>query len=538
VSQSSQRAVLWVAVRALTTIGAIAVLALHAGCAADDSTARRWRGPAATRPTTSIIISRPADATDLDPACLADAASREVAEQVYEGLVRREPGREGVVPHLAVAWDADPGGLTWRFRLRPGVTFHDGTPLDAAAVALAFERQRDPGHPAHRPCDGWSLRFAHVIAISAIGVDVVEFRLSEPHGAFVETLVASEALVPSPAALADGPDALRRTPVGTGPMRLERWQPGARLELARYPRYWDPARAASVRRLTFDVEPDPRQRLVALESGAADVAVALVPEDQAYVQLHPGLSLQAVDGDELAYLALNVASDALADVRARAAVVAALNRDGLVARALEGRAVVARAPLRAQAGVATTDTYQPARADALLRELADGPALARPLRLLVPRDPSVLLPDGELVGRAIAANLAAIGVAVEVLALPAAELRRAMADGEHDLALVSAVDDPGDPGALLTAAFASWLPNPSGVADPAVDALLTEPRLLGDPAARWERYLALEERMTELSVWVPLARPRVTYAARAELGALPATGRGAVDFVRLRLVAP
>jgi hypothetical protein len=44
--------------------------------------------------------------------------------------------------------------------------------------------------------------------------------------------------------------------------------------------------------------------------------------------------------------------------------------------------------------------------------------------------------------------------------------------------------------------------------------------------------------MTELSVWVPLARPRVTYAARAELGALPATGRGAVDFVRLRLVAP
>jgi peptide/nickel transport system substrate-binding protein len=86
----------------------------------------------------------------------------------------------------------------------------------------------------------------------------------------------------SPAAVARHGDDFTGQPVGTGPFVFERWDPGHRIVLRRNERFWGDRPA--IERLVFEVVPDPRQRLIALESGAVDMAMAILPEELQYVE--------------------------------------------------------------------------------------------------------------------------------------------------------------------------------------------------------------------------------------------------------------
>ena len=101
-------------------------------------------------------MARSSDAVSLDPARANDIESLEVAEQVYGRLVRFAPGRLEPEPDLATSWTVSSDGTVWTFELRPGVTFHDGTPFNADAVVFSFERQLQPDHMAHEPDFVWS----------------------------------------------------------------------------------------------------------------------------------------------------------------------------------------------------------------------------------------------------------------------------------------------------------------------------------------------------------------------------------------------
>ena len=125
--------------------GIVAVVALAVAC---HSPGDRLR-PAELAGTTpgavdTLIVGKPGDAIGLDPARVTDDESVEVCEQIFEHLVRYRPQSTDIEPSLAVAWEVDPHGTVWTFHLRPGVRFHDGTPMDADAVVFSLERQRDP----------------------------------------------------------------------------------------------------------------------------------------------------------------------------------------------------------------------------------------------------------------------------------------------------------------------------------------------------------------------------------------------------------
>ena len=77
---------------------------------------------------------------------VTDSESIEVGELLYEGLVRWKPGTTDIEPGLATTWSVSADGLRWTFHLRGHVAFHDGTPLDAAAVVFSFDRLLDPKH--------------------------------------------------------------------------------------------------------------------------------------------------------------------------------------------------------------------------------------------------------------------------------------------------------------------------------------------------------------------------------------------------------
>ena len=96
-----------------------------------------------------LVFAHPEDAAKLDPADVTDGESLLVTWHIYEGLTRYQAGKTEVEPALATEWSVSDDGLTWTFKLREGVKFHDGSAFDAAAVVWNFERWFEPENPHH-----------------------------------------------------------------------------------------------------------------------------------------------------------------------------------------------------------------------------------------------------------------------------------------------------------------------------------------------------------------------------------------------------
>jgi peptide/nickel transport system substrate-binding protein len=160
------------------------------------------------------------------------------------------------------------------------VRFHDGAPLDAAAVVNAFERQRDPTHRHHFDVQQyayWLDLFPFVERVEA-GTEpmTVVFRSAEPVPPFFLQLLATFAMgIPSPKALDELGADMNRHPVGTGPFRFVRWDPKAEIVLARNEEYWDGAPA--LKQVVFQPSENASVRTQMLLKGQADLIDNLDP---------------------------------------------------------------------------------------------------------------------------------------------------------------------------------------------------------------------------------------------------------------------
>jgi peptide/nickel transport system substrate-binding protein len=514
---------------ALTVALGLAVGACDGRGAASD------RHPADGRDPAMLIVGRPADSISLDPARVTDNESVEVVAQIYQGLVRHRPGSTELEPGLATDWEVSEGGTAWTFHLRRGVRFHDGTPVDAAAVAFSFRRILDPAHRFHQP-DSTGLGFEYaaslyqnILAVDALDPLTVRIRIRERYAPLEANLAVFAASIVSPTAVARYGKTFFRHPVGSGPFRFVSWQNGV-IVLERNADHWDGV--PSFRRLVFRTMPDGRQRLTALEAGAIDVAYSILPDELQSVALHPDLRLHRAAVSSVAYLALNTSHPPFDDVRVRQAANMAINKDPIVELAYQGLAQRADGPLPStqwghHAG-ATRYPYDPAAARALLdRAISDGGVdPSKRYRLFVPATPRPYLPSPEAVGRAIQANLAVVGLQTELVVQPFPAHLAAVQRGDHDLCLLGWVDDSGDPDNFLYTLLGSdnatlgAARNVAFLRDAELDGLLREAQFgVGQPA-REKLYLAAQDRIAALAPWVPLAHAHVAVAARAEIGGI------------------
>src|SRR3989440_1474644 len=101
----------------------------------------------AAPPKDAIVIGLVAEPVTMDPPQITDLNSARVTKRIFEGLVAQELGSYRLVPGLAQSWDISKDGLTYTFKLRPNVKFHDGTPFNAEAVKILFQRQRNDKGP-------------------------------------------------------------------------------------------------------------------------------------------------------------------------------------------------------------------------------------------------------------------------------------------------------------------------------------------------------------------------------------------------------
>ncbi|HEY0192759.1 MAG TPA: ABC transporter substrate-binding protein [Kofleriaceae bacterium] len=501
--------------------GCMATVVLAVACDAGNGILHRRRDPGA------LLVAQPSDVTSLDVARVFDSESIEVGENLFEGLARFQPGTSLVEPALATAWHVSDDGLRWRFDLRPGVVFHDGTALDAAAVVFSFERVIDARHPNYlgESARYWRLLLKEVTQVTAVDPGHVEIRVAHPYA----PLLGELAMFPivSPAAVRRLGDGFQQHPVGTGPFMFEAWHRGEQVVVVRFPHYW--GEAPKLERIVFRVVPDARQRLVDLQSGSVDLAAAILPDEESFVDLHPDLTLIHAPSYDVSYLAFNTMHPPFDDLRVRRALNYAINKNPIVQLAYQGRAVEADGPLPAsQWGYHAAKArypYDPARARQLLAEAVAAGVLdpARVYKLYAPTTARAYLSQPERVARYLQAELAQVGVRTELVLEPREQNFASVGAGEHDLALAGWISDTGDPDNIMYVllhsdnAVTGTAQNIAFYKNAVVDRLLREAQVAADEPTRIARYAAAQERVAEDAPWVPLAHSELVIAARAEL---------------------
>jgi len=523
---------------------ALAALVCAAGCRLGDE------GQPSGRDRANLIYARPADAQLLDPARITDNESVEVVDEIFDRLIHWAPDTGAVAPGLATTWELDRDGRVWTFHLRPDVLFHDGTPVDADAVVFSLERQRDPAHPFHRDdFISWQRGYRNILKVEAVDPMTVRITIDRPYAPFEANLAMFTAAIVSPTAVRRWGDEFSEHPVGSGAFAFERWDKGERIVLRRNATYW--GGAPTFERLIYEVVPDARQRLIALESGAIDVAAAILPDELQYIELHPQLVLHRAPSNNVVYLAMNTSRPPFDDVRVRRAINHAINKAPIVQMGYQGLAVPADGPLPpGQWGhhdAPITYGYDPVRARALLAEaVADG-TLKAPgspgsptYRLYAPSTPRPYLSDPGRVARALVANLGDVGLSVELVFQPYADHRASVQNGEHDLALFGWVGDNGDPDNFLYVLFdrdnaeVGQAGNIAFYRDETVHRLLVDAQEAPSRAAREQLYADVQDRLAADAPWVPLAHTQVVFAARRDLDHIVLTPTGHVVFSQVR----
>ncbi|HEY5948397.1 MAG TPA: ABC transporter substrate-binding protein [Kofleriaceae bacterium] len=458
----------------------------------------------------TLVVGVLTDASTLDPAAAIDTWSTQLVVPLYDTLVRYQTGTSDLEPGLARAWDVSADGLEWTFWLRPGVRFHDGTPVDADAVAFSFERQRED-HPYYRPeFTYWKRSLSAIRSIERVAPDTVRFHLDRPFSPFLAYLTGVQASIVSPTAVKLWGAEYGKHPVGTGPYAFVGWS--ERLTMRRNRDYW--SRAARTEHLVFTKIEDPQQRVVALQSGSIDIALELLPRERQLLELEPKIAMLTTYRNSIAFVAIN--NRRVSDRGVRRAIAFAINKRALVEHVFQGMAVPALGPVPMQVwgyhDPAIRYELDPEQAKRLLADAVQRGAWDphTVLRLCVSSTPRPYMPRPADAARTIQANLASVGIKTELVMQPFDANRKEMYAGTFDLAVMGWITENSDPDTFLQLLDSDNIRSerPLNVArfdNAAVHDLLAKARIAVQAADRSPLYAKAQDLIAEEAPWVPLA---------------------------------
>ncbi|MBL8702047.1 MAG: ABC transporter substrate-binding protein [Alphaproteobacteria bacterium] len=261
-----------------------------------------------------------------------------VATKIYESLLQWEGAGMTPVPGLAESWTRAEDGKTWTFKLRPGVTWHDGQPFTSEDVKFSIESIIRPYHSRGRAL------FGDVESIETPDATTVVFRMKAPVPYFLKAFQPTEApMMPrhrfagvdlAQAAAVRQAEVLTKSPVGTGPFRLKEWQRGSHIILERNPTYWREGRPY-LDQVILRVLPDGAARAIAMEKGEVDLAPqSALPEAEIQrLSKLPALEASMAGAEALGpnmWLELNLREAPLNDLRVRQAMSMALDRQRII----------------------------------------------------------------------------------------------------------------------------------------------------------------------------------------------------------------
>ncbi len=515
---------------------AVAVAVVAAGCSASDDGGGGSTG-AAEGGTLTYAIDTPLNT--LDPNLAGAAQEGRVLRQVVDSLVSLDT--DGVVqPWLAEEWEISDDGLQYVFTLRDGVTFSDDTPLNAEAVCFNFDRIADPanGSLGAMPMLG---PYAGCEATDDLTVTV---SLTEPFVPFLNYTSSTFLGIASPTAIESmGAADFAQAPVGSGPFVIESYTANDRVTMVRNDDYqWGPATAAHegpahLEKLVFQIIPDATVRLGSLRSGEVDM-IGVVPETEfAAVDADSTLDLLSEpQPGTTAQLFLNQSQPGLDDVDVRKAIRAAVDWETAVTSLYFGAYDYAwglLTPVTPGYSDSAEDAYafDPDLAIELLEgagwvEGSDGIREKDGERLslrFIESDPSIQKKQDY--ASFIKANLAAVGIEVDLAFQANAPLQADRQSGNYGLATLSYSN--ADPNVLANTLLSDNIPTPeqatfnlSHIQDPELDALLVQGREEADADARAAIYEQVQDIVIENAYTIGMYVPVYTIAGKTGISGL------------------
>jgi peptide/nickel transport system substrate-binding protein len=235
----------------------------------------------------TIRIGMDADNTTMDPHRSTAAVDRQVYNNVYGKLVDID-ARFGIVPQLAQSWEVRNGGLSYVFRLRRGVTFHDGSDFNAEIVRWNLDRMRDPALASPRRSE-----IAPVKDVRVVDPYTVEVTLTAPFAPFLSVLSDRAGMMVSRAAVEKYGEDFARNPVGTGPFRFVEWVKDDHLTLKRFDGYWEKG-LPYLDEIVYRPIPDSSVRFTAMRTGQIDLMHQIAPKDVAAAHAERGLTVSEI----------------------------------------------------------------------------------------------------------------------------------------------------------------------------------------------------------------------------------------------------
>jgi peptide/nickel transport system substrate-binding protein len=241
----------------------------------------------------NVNISLSADPPMLDPARSSALVDRQVLNSVFDKLI--DLNAEGdMVPMLATEWQVSDDNLTYTFKLRDDVTFHDGTQFDAEAVKFNLERGMAEESPRRN-------ELVVIESIEVVDPTTVEVTLKEPFAPFLSVLTDRSGMMASPTAVQEAGDNFSSQPIGSGPFKFQERVTGSTITLARNEDYWQEG-LPKAESITYKIFTDANTALVNLRSGQVDVTDVLPPKEvpalqndpQFVVVNEPGLGYQGI----------------------------------------------------------------------------------------------------------------------------------------------------------------------------------------------------------------------------------------------------
>lgn len=483
----------------------------------------------APSPSLPVRFPIPADPLTLDFARAVDTTSMAIARLIGDGLVgfdaRLEP-----VPRVARSWSWSDDRLELTFLLRPGVRWHDGTPVTAEDVLHTYRVLTAPDAPPDK-----AVAFNLVASIEAPAPDRVVVRYRRP---FAPALVAwTHPLLPAHRAE-------REPPVGCGPFLLERWDRGERVVLRANRDYFDGTPRAP--ELLLEILRDYSTRFAALEAGRVDAA-PLLPDTWRTIRDDAGFgarfAIRTYRQLYFFYIAwrMDGSNPWFGDARVRRAMTLAIDRAGYLEQVAPGfgqPAVTSFHPDHwAFDATLTPWPHDPERARALLAEAGfadtDGDGIVekdgRPFsfRLTIAQTSK----ENERIAAFVQDNLKRVGVALVIESLEWAVLQERLRDGRFEAVMLGRSLDPDpDPFDLWHSSQAGGGVNYAGLRDPEIDGWIERARETDDRAERTGLYALVQRRLHELEPDTVLFYPVSRLAVSRELHGLETSPLGVLSF--------
>jgi peptide/nickel transport system substrate-binding protein len=481
------------------------------------------------KPGGTLVIGLDQEPPTLDPHASPSAVTFQVIGSVTESLLYM--GRDGkIVPWLAESWSVGADGKSVTFKLRKDVKFHDGTPLNAAAVKFNFDRVVDPNFKA----GGSRAQLAGYAGSKVLDEHTVQVTFQSPYAPFVTYAAGGQLSLVSPKAVRESGDDVHTRPIGTGPFMVKEYVAKDRVTIVRYPGYtrkapWsDRAGPAHLDGITWKFIPEAGTRVTTLESGETQGIYLVPPQALPRLERDSNYRVEKMPWPGAPRIwVLNVTRPPTDDVRVRQAINYAVDKDAFLATVYKGTGLKATAPLTAvmldDPALRSAYPYNPGKAKELLGQAgwqpgADGIRQKGGQRLEVVLNAIEYGGGADPTAQLIQASLREVGMDVKIKA----QARPPFYEDNyrcttHGPVMFLRALDPDALYSLFHSSLVGSNFNWSCYKSAKADQLLEQGRTVSDPARRRGVYLELSRLLLDEAVSVPLVDELAVWAFRSNV---------------------